>query len=529
LGEEAVAAEQRRGRDRRLSDQQAALLLESLREYGLFALDVDGTIASWSGGTERLFGWTAADVLGASGGVIFPREHQPREILERQLALAATGESAEWVGWLVRKDDRPFWGSCVTSAVRDGHLRGYAVIVRDLSEQKTLEEALKARVAELTEVNRSKDQFLATLSHELRTPLNAILGYTQMLRQGVVQGQSVDRALEVIERNARAQHRLVVDLLNTAQFVRGTIRLHPEPVDLASVLAESIDTIRPAADAKHITIRAQLRPGSSISGDPMRLHQIFANVLTNAVKFTPKRGRLDVGVAAEASSALVTIHDTGAGIAPEFLSHAFEPFSQEQPSGGGMGLGLSIVRHLVELHGATVSAASEGLGKGTTVSFTFPLLAVNQAGAGWMATGEWANVPRLDGIHVLVVDDDPEARRLITLVLERAGATVVAVGTAAEGFATIQQREPDILVADIGLPDEDGYAFLGRIRRQPSPVARVPAVALTGYAGIESRRRALLAGFHTHVVKPVEPLELTAVVAALVGRAGVARGDSPGA
>ena len=277
-----------------------------------------------------------------------------------------------------------------------------------------------------------------------------------------MQGHGVDRALEVIERNARAQQRLIVDLLNTAQIVRGTMRLQAEPVDLASVLAESIDTIRPAADAKHIAIRAQLRPGSSISGDPMRLRQIFANVLTNAVKFTPKHGRVDVGVAVEASSALVTIHDTGVGIAPEFLDHVFEPFSQQQPSGGGVGLGLSIVRHLVELHGATVSAASEGSGKGTTVSFNFPLLAVSQAGTGWVPTGRWADAPRLEGIHVLVVDDDPEARRLITLVLERAGATVMAVGTAAEGLATIQQRKPDILVADIGLPDEDGMRFWAR-------------------------------------------------------------------
>ena len=260
----------------------------------------------------------------------------------------------------------------------------------------------------------------------------------------------------------------------------------------------------------------------------MRLRQIFANVLTNAVKFTPKHGRVDVGVAVEASSALVTIHDTGVGIAPEFLDHVFEPFSQQQPSGGGVGLGLSIVRHLVELHGATVSAASEGSGKGTTVSFNFPLLAVSQAGTAWVPTGRWADAPRLEGIYVLVVDDDPEARRLITLVLERAGATVMAVGTAAEGLATTQQRKPDILVADIGLPDEDGYAFLGKIRRQRSPVARVPAVALTGSAGIESRTRALLAGFHTHVVKPVEPLELTAVVAALVGRTGVALDAPPG-
>jgi signal transduction histidine kinase/CheY-like chemotaxis protein len=390
----------------------------------------------------------------------------------------------------------------------------------------------KAR-AEAERLNQLKDEFLSTVSHELRTPLNAILGWSQILRSNRVDEATMNRALETIERNARSQAELINDLLDISRIIIGKIRLNVQMVELLPVIEAAIDTVRPAADAKNIRLQSVLDPAAGpVLGDSERLQQIVWNLLSNAIKFTPKRGRVQVCLQRINSHIEIIVTDTGQGISAEFLPYVFDRFRQADSSitrsFGGLGLGLAIVRQLVELHGGTVHAESPGEGQGATFTVKLPLMAIGpkaiepervHPAAGGSVPFDCS--PGLDGLRILIVDDDADIRALLIYTLEVCGAEVMAAASADEAISALTASSPpmDILISDIGMPDEDGYALLRRVRAlEPENGGRIPAIALTAYARTQDRRAALLAGFQSHVAKPVEPAELIAVIANLAGR-----------
>ena len=412
--------------------------------------------------------------------------------------------------------------------------------IRDISARKRAEEerrlllqSAEAARAEADTANTIKDQFLAILSHELRTPLASILGWSNLLTTRNLDEQGSKRALETITRSARAQKQLIDDLLDISRIITGKLRLQVRPVKVGPIIESVVEAVRPAADARNIHLDLTLDPLiSPISGDPDRLQQIFWNLLSNAIKFTPKSGRVKVSLERIHSHIEITISDTGKGIAPEFLLHVFERFRQADSSStrshSGLGLGLSIVRELVELHGGTVTADSPGEGKGTTFKVTLPLLSVHQELSDVNITPTLIGrntlndrQPSLADLRVLVVDDEPDARELIAAVLMGRGAEVVCVESAGEALEEMEQQRFDVLVSDIGMRLMDGYALIEKVRQLPAERGgRIPAAALTAYAAVEDRMRALSAGYHTHIPKPVEPAELTTVVASLAARYG---------
>jgi PAS domain S-box-containing protein len=407
--------------------------------------------------------------------------------------------------------------------------------VEDLAHRAALAIENARLYREAQEVNRLKDEFLATLSHELRTPLTAVLGWTRLLGTGQLDEATARRAMDTIERNAQSQVQLIDDILDVSRIIRGKLRLNVRAVELAPVIESAVDSVRPAAEAKGIRLHVVLdRQAGPVSGDPDRLQQVVWNLLSNAIKFTPKDGRVQVLLARADSQLEITISDTGQGIAPEFLPYVFDRFRQADPTTtrahGGLGLGLAIVRHLVELHGGQVRAESAGAGRGATFRVVLPLLAMQAAGSRPPAERRAAAQagpngfpldcpPELAGLRVLICEDDADSRELLIAVLRQCEAEVLAVARAADALDALDAWRPDVLVSDIEMPDEDGYALIRKVRaRAPERGGQIPAAALTAYARSEDRMRALVAGFQIHVPKPVEPAELVTVVASLAGR-----------
>jgi signal transduction histidine kinase len=381
-----------------------------------------------------------------------------------------------------------------------------------------------ARV-EAEAANRMKDEFLQVLSHEIRTPLNAMLGWVKMLSQGKLDRVATARALETIERNAEAQAKLVDDLLDVSRIIRGELRLEKHSLSLISVIKEAIETVRPQASGKNITIECMLDEcASCVFGDASRLQQVVWNLLTNAVKFTPSGGRVEVSLEANGSDALLQIKDTGIGIKADFLPHIFDRFRQADASTtrtyGGLGLGLAIVWHLVEMHQGTVQAHSPGLGLGATFSVQLPLMNISDVsgGAESISVNNDSQIS-LQGLQVLVVDDEDDARELISFILQQHGALVIEVASVAQAWSALEVEMPHILISDLGMPQEDGYSLIRRIRALPvEKGGRMPAIALSAYAKEEDRRRALLTGFQMYLSKPFDPVELVVMVASLSGR-----------
>ncbi|CAA9583381.1 Two-component system sensor histidine kinase/response regulator hybrid [uncultured Synechococcales cyanobacterium] len=425
----------------------------------------------------------------------------------------------------------------------DGSFVGYIGSCVDITERKQVESEREqllereqvARAASeaaryaAEAASRIKDEFLATLSHELRTPLNAMVGWTQLLRTRKFNEATTARALETIDRNTKSLAQLIEDLLDVSRIVTGKLRLNARPVELIPVIEAAINTVLPAAEAKKIRIQRVCDPTAGpVSGDPDRLQQVVWNLLTNAVKFTPKGGRVQVRLERVSSHIEITVSDTGQGIKAEFLPHIFERFRQADStitrSYGGLGLGLAIVRQLVELHGGNVHAQSPGDGQGATFMVSLPLMAVLETQDTWVhpaADSEelFDNLPSLKGLRILLVDDEADTRDLITIILEQCEAKVTAIASVREALVVIQQMQPDVLISDVGMPGEDGYTLIRKVRAlQPEQGGRIPAVALTAYARMEDRTRALAAGFQMHVPKPVKPIELTTVVASLARR-----------
>ncbi|HKI01195.1 MAG TPA: ATP-binding protein [Thermoanaerobaculia bacterium] len=400
---------------------------------------------------------------------------------------------------------------------------GLSVFSTDIAEQKNARQEAERAHAEAEAANRMKDQFLATLSHELRTPLNAILGWVQILRAGRLDAEGMARGLETIERNSRAQAQLIGDLLDISGISSGKLRLEVRPVDPAEAVEAALATVQPAAQARGVRIERLFEAGVGPAlADPDRLQQVVWNLLSNAVKFTPRDGRVEVRLEAVGGQAEIRVRDTGQGIAPEFLPHVFELFRQADGSAGqlqgGLGLGLAIVRQLVELQGGSVRAESPGTGHGATFTVVLPLAGQaapkeERPAARAVERGESSRLP-LAGLRLLAVDDEPDTLDVMAELLSLRGAEVATASSAAEALALFQDFDPDVLVSDIGMPERDGYDLIREIRTRCGP-EDLPAVAVTAFAAPEDRRRALSAGFQVHLAKPVDPGELVDVIARL--------------
>jgi signal transduction histidine kinase len=389
-----------------------------------------------------------------------------------------------------------------------------------------LMERERAAREEAESSNRAKDEFLAIVSHELRNPMSAVLGWTRMLLTGEVAPEKQKRALETIERNALNQAQLIEDLLDVSRVVSGKLRLEVAPLSFEEVLRAAIDSARPGLEAKELRLQTTIDTSAvALMGDAVRLQQVVWNLLANAIKFTPKAGSIKVVMSRIDSTIELAISDSGKGISADVLPHVFDRFKQGDSSTtrtyGGLGLGLAISKSIVEMHGGTIAAHSEGDGKGATFVVRLPVSPLRRppaadASAPRPRTARWQCPPEINGLHVLVVDDDPDGRELLAEILVECGVRVSLASSAAEAIQHFDRDRPDVLLSDIGMPDEDGYALIKRVRaRAPEVGGSVPAASLTAYAGPEDRRRALLAGFNMHVPKPVDPAELVAVVASL--------------
>ena len=419
---------------------------------------------------------------------------------------------------------RTLFGSATPLRDERGNVRGSIGAFMDVTERRRMESRLREQAEELEHANRVKDDFLATLGHELRTPLNAIVGWSSLLLKGGLAPQTVRRAHEAIARNAEAQRALIEDVLDVSRIVSGSLRLEARIADVVGPLNAAIESVRPYADEKKIAIKTSFRDGpATVLGDPARLQQVFLNLLSNAVKFTGPGGWIRIATDRVGPEVEVRVSDNGAGIPPDQLSRIFERFRQADSSAtrkhNGLGLGLAIVRHLVELHGGNVTAESGGEGQGASLTVRLPFRAFEdrrQASARRRPPAPEevpGGAPSLSGVSVLVVDDERDARELVSSVLRGAGATVEAAASGAEALSRVEAADPDVLVIDIAMPEMDGYSLIRQIRHRHSRVAAAPAIAFSAYARDEDRRQAMASGFQLHVAKPAKPDALIRAVA----------------
>ncbi len=526
--------------DLQASEERYRALIAQVRNYAIFAVDLQGQATTWNEGVERVLGWSREEFIGLPIENLFAPEDIARGLHRRELQRAAEEGSATSDQWLRRKDGSPFFATGMTSRVVDsmGHVAGFSKVLRDRTawkfaqdeRDKLLESERKAR-QDAEAANRLKDEFLATLSHELRSPLNAIVGWVHVLRRRSEASPEIARGLEVIERNARAQTQIVNDLLDMSRIMTGKVRLNPRLMSLQRIVSVALDAIRPAAEAKGIRLAAELDPSADrIRGDPNRLQQVLWNLLTNAVKFTPSGGSVRVASARDDSHVELSVHDSGVGIAGAFLPFVFDRFRQADASTtrtfGGLGLGLSIVKNLVELHGGSVRGTSPGEGQGSTFCVRLPLPPADAAEgpaarASWLPPPPLESLPKLTGIAALVVDDEADSLVFSGRLLEECGARVLLAVDAQQALDALRTEHVDILVSDIAMTHEDGYYLIAQLRALPDArTARIPAIAVTAYARPEDRQRLLLAGYQMHIGKPIEPQELIAGIASLAGVTG---------
>ena len=530
--------------------------MHELSAQGIMTTDSDLNVVEWNRWMQEHTGKRASEVVGKNLLDSFPELTARR--LDRHYKWALEGQvrvlSQALHGYLIAMPvvSAEHGYAQMQQAVRisplshEGRIIGTLTIIEDVTERVAREAELQAQIEarsrllsseklarnEAERANRLKDEFLATISHEICNPLNAILGWAHMLRLGKLTPPNTERAIETIYRNAKSQAQLVADLLDVSRIISGKLQLDVRPVDLLSIINAAIDSIRPAADAKDIRLQAVLDPAAGqIHGDGDRLQQIVWNLLTNAVKFTPKGGRIQVKLQRIDSHVEIVVSDSGVGISKDFLPYVFDRFRQADASTtrihGGLGLGLSIVHQLVDLHGGSVSVASEGEGKGATFTISLPFGVTSSEKEGEPANpvstdevNTLEGLPSLAGLKVLVVDDEADTRELIREVLKECNAEVILSRSAAEALEALEQYQPDILISDLGMPDEDGYSLISKIRALPAERGgHIPAAALTAYARAEDRMRVLRSGFQFHLPKPVDSAELVTVVASLAGRA----------
>lgn len=526
--------------------EELALLIDAVKDYAIFMLDPAGHVATWNAGAEAIKGYRPEEIIGKHFSIFYSeadiREGKP----ERKLQIARAEGKVEDEGWRLRKDGTRFWANVIITAIHDeqGTLRGFAKVTRDVTERKNTEEVQRAlieqkearlvaeserRSAEAAfhaarEANRAKDEFLMTLSHELRTPMTAILGWSRLLPTLPANDPIVPEALASIARSADLQAQLIDDVLDVSGIVSGKLRLNIVEVDVARVLAAAVEAVRHGAAAKDIGLVTDLAGNlGSMLTDPTRLQQIVWNLLTNAVKFTPAGGRVELRATRAGEQLQIVVSDSGQGIEASFLPRVFEPFLQgEKPQTrvhGGLGLGLSIVRYLTEAQGGTVTVASEGTGRGATFTIRLPLREggvperVEVPGVPTaMPAAPWTG--RLSGLAILLVDDDDDSRSLVATTFRRAGASVRAVGSAQAALLSVEEERPDAVITDIAMPNADGYSLLAALRMRPE-LRGVPVVALSAFAADATFGEA---GFSAFLNKPIDPFRLLDEVASVMGR-----------
>jgi PAS domain S-box-containing protein len=514
----------------RISEEQYRSLVQSVSDYAIFMLDPSGCVASWTPAAERLIGYGSEQIIGQSFQVFFTQEDRERGVPQHELRSAEDTGRAQSEGWRVRRDGSRFWGEEIMSPIRtgSGELRGFAKVVRDLTDRQRAALEREQLFTQAQEANRLKDEFLGTVSHELRTPLNAILGWTQLLESGAIGVDDTrrQRALATIRRNAQMQAQLVDDLLDVSRIISGKMRLEVQPTSIAVILSHTVESLQPTAAVKDVTLELTHVDDHLVDADPERLQQIVWNLVSNAIKFTPSGGHVCVEARALDRGTDIVVEDTGNGIPAEVLPFIFDRFRQADSSTkrshGGVGLGLAIVRHLVELHGGTIDAASRGAGRGATFTVHLPasrgVRSRTASVRGGMKPARSPEIPTLPSVSVMLVDDDIETREVLTAFFSKAGARVVAAESAAKGTALLEHEAPDVIIADIGMPGEDGYEFMRNVRRRKGLGEAIPpAIALTAYARREDREQALAAGFQRHIAKPADPIAVLTAVAELIG------------
>ncbi len=538
---------ERRGHEEALrrSEERFRLLVEGVPDHAIFMLDVNGNVASWNVGAQRIKGYAADEILGRHFSIFYLREVRDSGWPQHELQGAMETGSFRDEGWRIRKDGTRLWALVTITALRDdsGRLIGFAKLTRDLTERRNAEaaEVASQRREEILEAERGariaaqrtariKDEFLATLSHELRTPLSAILGWTQLLAKAHAGSMTPDirHAVEVIDRNARLQVKLVDDLLDLSKIISGKLRLELRETSIADVVQAAIDSAQPAANAKDIRLTAALDPTpATVTADSGRLQQVVWNLLSNAIKFTPKGGQIELLLRRRDARVELSVSDTGIGIPAHFLPHVFDRFAQQDSSTtrahGGLGLGLAIARQLVELHGGSISAASKGEGLGATFAIELPLSIIQiedeQAPLPTPADeGMPAALPELVGIHAFIVDDEPDARELLCQVLQAQGARITSFDSAESALLALEKTRPSIIVSDVGMPRMDGFQFIRALRAREVRDERIPALALTAFARPDDRKRALMAGYQAHLAKPYDVAEFVLLIADLVRR-----------
>lgn len=514
----------------RQSEQRLQLLIDSALDYAIFMLDLETRIISWNRGAERLLGWTEEEAIGRSGSLIFTPEDRRSGVPEQEIETARRQGRAADERVHQRKNGERFWASGVLMAVYDdkGTLCRFAKIIRDETERKKAEEELQLalREAELARAsaeaaNRGKDEFISTISHELRTPLNTIRLWVRMLGSDRLSEQDRLEGIRMIDRSAEAQQHLIDDLLDVSRMSSGQLRLNMRLTRLTDIVRSAIESVRPAAHIRKVQITASLDEDVGIVRvDQERIQQVLWNLISNAVKFTPTGGRIEVRVSRSGEHVTIVVKDTGMGIRAEFLPHVFERFRQAEGvttrRHGGLGLGLAIAKQLVELHGGTIVADSAGEGQGATFTVTLPLVK-SSAELQASTTDPRPTSAGANNLHILLVEDDPSSRTATCRALEMRGAIVDPVPSASLAMAAYTQTRLDAMILDIGLPGEDGYSLVARIRKIEADEQRprVPAIALTAFARPDDRERAFAAGFDEHLAKPVDVETLMATLSRL--------------
>ena len=538
--------ERRAGEERlRQSEELFRLLVSSVQDYAIFMLDPGGHIISWNAGAQRIKGYEPEEIIGKHFSVFYPKEDVESRKPWRELDVATAYGSMEDEGWRVRKDGSRFWANVIISAVRDseGTLRGFAKVTRDITQRKRNEEMQRALIEQrearlqaeeerrraessyqvAQEANRAKDEFLMTLSHELRTPMTAILGWARLLPTMSPDDPMFREAIASIGRGAKLQASLIDDVLDVSRIVSGKMRLARESIDITGVLRGALEAVQPTADAKGITIKTTFPADlGQVVADPTRLQQVVWNLLSNAVKFTPKGGSVYLGARRISSQLQITVSDTGEGIELQFLPHVFEPFRQaENPQTrfhGGLGLGLSIVRYIVDAHGGTVTAESGGRGQGATFTVNLPIGVMVPAvqprpNLGELGPERQLDPQRLANLTILLIDDDRESRELVRVVLQGSGAKVHSVESAEGALDFLDRQRPDLVITDIAMPSMDGFALARAIRQRPDG-AGLKIVALTAFpAGTTSTNRH---DFDAYFTKPIDPVDFVEAVARAV-------------
>ncbi|MEP0957397.1 PAS domain S-box protein [Microcoleus sp. FACHB-1515] len=513
------------------SEERFRSLIENVQDYAIFMLDPQGRVASWNIGSEVVLGYQESEILGQSFVQFFPPDLIAQGFPEQELRKAAIEGRSQAEHWYIRKDGTRFWANEVMTALRDdtGRLRGFSEVMRDVTERKRAEEERaqlllneQAARAEAEAANRAKDEFLAIVSHELRTPLSAIAGWVVMLRTGMLDEDKTAIALETIERNANLQAQLIEDLLDISRIIRGELRLHYTIVNLIDIVAAAVEDVRPRIDAKQLQFELAINTSTSnilVWGDAERLQQVMWNLLANAVKFTPEEGQVTVQLQQiEESSAQITVADTGIGIRADFLPHVFDRFRQGDSTSTrsytGLGLGLAIARYFVEQHNGTIQAESPGEEKGATFTIQLPLIQDSeQHDLGYQSIPDQQEVV-LNGLSILVVDDDADVRSWLSTMLQSRGAEVFAVESVAAAIEVLEQTTPNLLISDIALPNQDGYALMRYLKAlEIRSGLQIPAIALTAYATEEAQAAAIAAGFTKYLVKPVTANDLIAAIA----------------